>query len=126
MVPASTLFLACRGYFGDMAHLAARPRRALAVEVNRGAGHRQPLLVAQDIVADQVGHGDLAVTNRLAERPAGNRPYVLLELRDRGTVQRPMPGIMHPRRNLVDEHMRSAVSGNDEQLDREHTDIVQG
>jgi hypothetical protein len=109
-----------------MAHLAARPRRALAVEVNGGAGHRQPLLVVEDIVADQVGHGDLAVTNRLAERPAGNRPDVLLELRDRGAVQRPVPGIMHPRRNLVDQHVRSAVSGNDEQFDREHADIVQG
>ena len=29
---------------GDMPHLAARPRRALAVEVDGGAGNGQPLL----------------------------------------------------------------------------------
>ena len=69
-----------RRHFGDMAHLAAGPRRALAVEMHGGAGNRQPLLVAEDVVADQVGHGHLAMADRLAERPAGDGADVLLEL----------------------------------------------
>ena len=40
------LFLA-RRHFGDVAHLAAGPRRALAVEMHGGAGHGQPLFVAR-------------------------------------------------------------------------------
>ena len=86
----------------------------LAIKMHGGAGDGQPLLVAEDIVANQVRHGHLAMADRFAERPAGDGADVLLELRDRGAVQRPVPGIMHPRRNLVDQHMRSAVSGNDE------------
>ena len=92
-----------------MSHLAARPRRALAVEVHGGAGHRQPSLVVEDVVADQIGHGDRAMADRLAERPAGDGADVLLELRDRGAVERPVPGIVHPRRDLVDQHLRPAA-----------------
>src|ERR1700722_18778127 len=55
----------------DMPHFPAWPRRTLAVEVYCGAGNGQPLLVIVDLVADQVGHGDRAVPDRLAERPAG-------------------------------------------------------
>ena len=32
---------------------------------------------------------------------------------------------MHPRRDLVDQHLRSAVFGNHKQFDCEHADIVQ-
>ena len=60
-----------------MPHLAARPWRSLAVEVDGGAGHRQPALIVVDVVADQVGHGDPAMADRLAQRPAGNGPDVL-------------------------------------------------
>ncbi len=73
------------------------PRRALAVEVDGGAGDGQPSLVVVDIVPDQVGHGDRAVADRLAERPAGDGADVLLELRDRRAVQRPVSGIVHAR-----------------------------
>jgi len=37
-----------------MPHLAARPRRTLAVEVDGGARNHQPLLEAVDIVRDQI------------------------------------------------------------------------
>src|SRR5882672_367440 len=87
----------------DMAHLPARPGCALAIEVNGRARFGQPRLVAVDLVPDQIGHGDGAVTDRLAERPARNGPDMLLELRDRGPVERPMAGIVHPRRDLVDQ-----------------------
>src|SRR3954452_25520599 len=87
-------FWRCRADFGDMPHLAAGPRRALAIEMHGGAGNRQPLLVVVDVVPNQIGHGDLTMAHRLAERPAGNRPDVLLKLRNRGAVHRPVPGIM--------------------------------
>src|SRR4051794_13580243 len=108
-----------------MAHLAAGSRWTLAVKMHGGAGDGQPLLIAQDVVTDQIGHGHLAMADRLAEWPPGDGADVLLELRDRGAVQRPVPGIMHPRRDLVDQHVRSAVPGYHEHLDREHADIVE-
>src|SRR6478736_4117913 len=114
-----------RANFGDMPHLAAGARRALAIEMHSGAGNRQPLLVVVDIVPDQIGHRDRGVADRFAERPAGNGPYVLLELRDGGAVQRPVPGIMHPRRDLVDQHRRAALLLHHEHFDREHADIIE-
>src|SRR5712671_6086779 len=64
---------------GHMPHLAARPRRALAVKVDGGAWFRQPVLVAQDVVADQVGHGDRAMADGFTQRPSGDGADVLLE-----------------------------------------------
>src|SRR5260221_8430098 len=66
------------------------------------------------------------MADRLAERPAGNGADVLLELRDRGAVERPVAGIVHARRDLVDQHVRAAVLLDHEHLDREHADIIQG
>src|SRR5260370_13804338 len=109
-----------------MSHLPARPRRTLAVEVDSRAADGKPLLVAIDIVPDQVGHGDRAVTNRLAERPAGDGADMLLKLRNRGTVERPVPGIVHPRRDLVDQYCRLAGTGQYEHLDRDDAGIIQG
>ena len=66
------------------------------------------------------------MADRLAERPAGDGADVLLELRDRGAVQRPVPGIVHPRRDLVDQHLgRRRHCRHHEHLDREHADIIQ-
>src|SRR5262249_34075986 len=71
-------------HLGHMAHLAARPRRALAIEVNGRAGNGQPLLVIVNLVPDQVGHGHLAVAQRFSQGPARDGADMLLELRDRG------------------------------------------
>src|SRR5689334_8805265 len=90
---------------GDMSHLPAGPGDALAVDVNGGSTHAQPSPVIVDLVTDQVGHGDGSVSNGLAERPAGDGADVLFELRDRGAVQRPVSGIMHPRGDLVDQDL---------------------
>ena len=46
---------------------------------------------------------------------------MLFELVDDTTVLRPMPGVVNPRRNLVDDQ---AIIG-DEQLDAEYTDVVE-
>jgi len=126
-VPPQTLMIRVAGWrhFGDVAHLAAGARRALAVQMHRGTGDGEPLLVVQDVVADQVGHGDVAMAHRFAERPTGDRADVLLELRDRSAVERPVTGIVHARRDLVDQHGRRAVAAHHEHLDREHTDVIE-
>src|SRR5438874_789664 len=59
-----------------MSHLATGPRRAFAIEMHGGAGNRQPWLVIVNVVPDQVGHGDRAMADRLAQRPAGNRAAI--------------------------------------------------
>src|SRR6202051_2907992 len=114
-----------RRHLGHMPHFAARPRRTLAVEVDGRARDGQPLLVAIDIVADQIGHGARPMAHRLAERPAGDGADVLLELRDRRAVERPVPGIVHPRGNLVDQQRRPVGAWDHEHLDREHADVIQ-
>src|SRR5215831_19412770 len=109
-----------------MAHLPAGPRLSLAVDVNGGARNGQPLRVGVDFVSDQIGHGDLAMTNRLSERPAGDGTDMLLELRDRGAVKRPVAGIMHPWRDLVDQDPAGGTIRKHEHLDREHAHIIEG
>src|SRR5579862_3894419 len=105
-----------------MAHLAAGPHRGLAVKMHRGSWNREPAPVILDLAADEVRHLDAPAADRLAERPAGHRADVLLELRHRGAVERPMAGIVHPRRDLVDQNLAVAQH---EHLDGEHADIVE-
>src|SRR5580693_2053591 len=105
-----------------MPHLAAGPHRTLAVKMHRRPGNREPAPVILDLAADEVRHLDPAAADRLAERPAGHRADVLLELRYRGAVQGPMARIMHPRRDLVDQDFAAAQH---EHLDREYADIVE-
>src|SRR5271154_5663783 len=81
---------------GHMSHLAARPDLGLAVEVHGRSRNAKPAAIILDLAADQVGHLAPAMADRLAERPAGHRPDMLLELRHRGAVQRPMAGIVPP------------------------------
>ena len=70
----------------DMAHFPAWPGRTLAVEVHRGAGNGQPLLVIVDFVADQVGHYHRAVPDRLAE-PDYPRDAMSREVRRNGEIK---------------------------------------
>src|ERR1700722_16467949 len=100
----------CRGHLGDMPHLAPGPGYALAVEVDGGAGNLKPIRIAVDLVPDQVGHGDFAVADGFAERPSGNRADMLFELRDRCAVERPVSGIVHAGRDLIDQHLRLATA----------------
>src|ERR1700684_1093289 len=92
------------GHLGDMPHLAPGPGCALAVEVNGGARNRQPIHITVDLLPDPVGHGSFAVADGFAERPSRNRTDMLLELRDRRAVQRPVSRIVHARRDLVDQN----------------------
>src|SRR5260370_3025972 len=83
-----------------MAHLAAGPHRGLAIKMHRRTGDREPAPVVLDLATDEVRHLDPPATDRLAERPAGHRADVLLELRHRIGIQRPMAGIRPPPRDL--------------------------
>jgi hypothetical protein len=65
------------------------------------------------------------MADQLAQRLAGDGADVLLELRDRRAVERPVSAIMHPRRDLVDRDFRAAIPLHHEYLDREHTDVIQ-
>jgi len=95
VLPNQRLLAGSRGFgrpgtdLRHMPHFPARSRWPLAIEVHGRAWNRQPLFVAVDLVPDQVGHGDRAMSDRLAERPSGNGADMLLELRDRRAVQRP-------------------------------------
>ena len=57
-----------------------------------------------------------------AERPAGDGADVLLELVDLAAVQRPVAGVVHPGRDLVDQQPAVLQL---EQLDPDHADIVE-
>src|ERR1700704_4116176 len=110
----------------DMAHLAAVTYGSLAVEMHERAGHGEPLLVGFDLSADQIDHLDTAVTHWLAERPARDGPDVLLELRDGCAVDGPMAGIVHARRNLVDQKGLLRSFADDKHFNCEHAHIVKG
>src|SRR5215468_4498426 len=84
-------------------HLAAGTGAVLAIEMDGRARHIEPAGVIRDLIADQVDHFDPPVAHRPAERPAGDCADVLLELRDRAAIEGPMAGIVHARRDLVDQ-----------------------
>ena len=65
------------------------------------------------------------MADQLAQRLAGDGADVLLELRDRRAVERPVSAIMHPRRDLVDRDFRAAIPLHHKYLYREHTDVIQ-
>ena len=109
---------------GDVAHFAARARLGLAVEVDGGAGLGGEGAPFVDIGADQIGHHRIAVARRLAERPAANRPNMVLELADETGIERPMAGIMDARGEFVDDQ-RLALALALEHLHAKHADMAE-
>ena len=65
-----------------MPHLAAQPRLALAVEVEARAGLGGEFLPIPGPCAQEIGHHDVGLANSRAERPAGDRADMVLELAD--------------------------------------------
>src|SRR5712671_4023800 len=108
-----------------MAHLSVWPHRLLTVKMDAGAGHVQPLAVGCDLVADEIDHLGAAVAQRHRQRPACDCPDMLLELRDRASVERPVARVVYARRDLVHHHGMSAAIPNDEHLDRKHAHIAE-
>ena len=81
-----------------MPHFAPRPRLAFAVDVHRGARDGEPTRRVVDLRANQIGHlNATSETGGLSEWPPGDCADVLLKLRHRRAVDRPVPGIVHAR-----------------------------
>ena len=98
-------------------------RLAVEVEPDAGLGERAPASARHRRPMRLVITASLWRA-RIAERPAGNRPDVLLELRAERRVAGPVAGIVDPRSDLVDHEPRAAGAGGDEHLDREHADMA--
>ena len=73
-----------------MAHLTAGTRLSLSIQVQAGAGFRQQILPAIDIVADQVLHHRISHTIDRPERQAADRADKLLELAGGAGVHGPV------------------------------------
>src|ERR1700730_9671905 len=120
---------------GHMAHLAARPRVRLPVKVRAGSGLAEDFSAGENIFADQIIHFDMAAGLRAvaaggSERPAGDRPDMLLELRGGGAVERPVTGIMDARGDFVDETLEWPIvtalpAASHEHFDRDDATIAE-
>ena len=73
------------------------------------------------IRANQVEHFDIRMPFAVPKRQSGHRPDMLLKLVHRAAVLRPMAGVMHAGRNLVDDE----TAGRDEQFNTHDADIVE-
>ena len=102
-----------------MAELPPRPR-LLAVQVNVRSGNREQALVRRDS-SDEVDHDAPAARLGRAERETEDRAQVILELARLGAVDRPVPGVVHARSELVRQELPAGV----EELDREHADVAE-
>src|SRR5215207_269767 len=101
-----------------MPHLAAGAGRALAVKMEVSVRVVEDRAPAPGVVADEVRHPDAAPAGGRSERPAADGAHVLLELRRDRALDGPMAGVMHPRRNLVDDDPLGAVLAHHKHLDR--------
>jgi hypothetical protein len=86
-----------------MAHLASRPHSALAVEVQFGLRVGDRFAPALDAAPDQVLHDCVGVALGRPERQPADRPHELLELARHAGIDRPMAGIVRPRRQFMDQ-----------------------
>ena len=75
----------------DVAHFPARPGLVLTVKVKAGSGFRGEPLPGFDIGADEVCHHGIGMACGGAQRLAGHRADVILELADGAGVSRPVP-----------------------------------
>src|ERR1700730_2160760 len=120
---------------GNMAHLAARPRVRLPVEMQARAGLAKDFCPGTNIPADQIIHFDMpagfrAVAAGCSERPAGDRTDMLLELRGGGAVERPVTGIMDARGDFVDAKLEWPIvtalpAASHEHFDRDDATIAE-
>jgi hypothetical protein len=108
--------------------LRTAPRDVVVeVEVCVGDGERRidavQARVAQRAGPEQVDDRGRTMRVSRPERQAGDRPDVLLELRRRRALDRPVAAVVDPRRELID-HQRAVAK--QEQLNRERADEVHG
>src|SRR5580765_5104942 len=102
-----------------MAQLSPGPR-LLAVQVGVRSRNREETLARRER-ADEVDHHRVTPRSGRPERKPEDRAEVVLELARLGAVDRPVPGVMDTRGKLVREQLAADV----EELDREHSDVVE-
>src|SRR4051812_45623251 len=103
-LPPAMLGNSGRQQTGEMAHLAAWPWFAFAVEVEMRLGVGEQIAPSIRLVADQVAHLDSrrGQVGRPQRQPA-NRSDMVLELRGARALDRPMAAIVNPWRHLVEQ-----------------------
>ena len=108
-----------------MAHLAARPRGGLAIDVQAFARLRQLGLAALDVGSDEVFHHCVRMAGWVAERPSGDGADMLLELRTGAGIDRPVPGIVDPRGELVNHKLFGPRLANHKEFDPDDAHVVE-
>src|SRR5262249_46898165 len=108
-----------------MTHLSVWPHRLLTVEMDASAGHVQPLAVSCDLLPDEIDHLGPAVALRHRQWPARDGSDMLLELRYRASVERPVARIVYARRDLVHQDGMPGAIANDEHFDRKPAHIAE-
>ena len=73
-----------------MAHLSIWPHRLFAVKMDASARDVQPLTAGGDLIANEIDHLGASVAQRHCQRPTRDRADMLLELRYRAPVERPV------------------------------------
>ena len=91
-----------------MAHLAAFEDAPFVVQVEvhrrivQRPGHAEQPGLAPRAAPEQIHHGGRPVRDWRPETRPADRPDMLLELRGRRTLDRPVPRVVDARRQLVD------------------------
>ena len=104
-----------------MTYLAPRPRCGFPIEMDSSQRLRSEVRPILGLTAQKIDHHRIVVAVRIAERPAGNRTNMLLELRHHAGIDGPVAGVVNARSDLVDENSFSS----DEHLDTYDADIVE-
>src|ERR1051326_3109954 len=106
-----------------MTHLPSGTNFRFAIEMECA----MPLGIATPIgrfLAQNILHHRIGMAHRIAKRPAGDGADVLFELTDGAGLQRPVTGIVHARRDLVDQK-RSIAPNKEFDRSEEHTSELQ-
>ena len=95
--------------------------------MEHGCGVGGKAVPGERFLAKDIGHLRIRVPFGGPERPASNRPDVVLKLADGAGVDRPMAGVVHARGEFVDDQ---ALPGREtaakvEHLDGQHPDVVE-
>ena len=71
--------------------------------MQRGAGLRRQGFKRVKIISDQICHRDIAMPAAISQRPICDGAYMLFKLINRAAILRPMPRIMNPWRDFIDD-----------------------
>ena len=109
-----------------MTHFTARTALRLAVKMQAGLRLASEILPVCRLIAQKIGHDHVAVALRASERPAGDSPDMLLELRNNAGIHGPVAGIVDAGSDFVDDQPFSAPLAGQEQFYPDDADIIEG